>query len=143
MTLYTCTKSCIYTGDVPLTVLQLYFKVALDLGRGHILWYTICDIVISRAYAPLSVHVASRVQTWAEECVHLHEVLKIEICIFSISCRVMPPTPTFEQMNSAHIRVACPLFFYTPLSCPLELGTEESLCLSFLVILLGLSSRVT
>ncbi len=29
------------------------------------------------------MHVASRVQTWAEECVHLHEVLKIEIYIFS------------------------------------------------------------
>ena len=45
----------------------------------------------------LSVHVASRVQTWAEECVHLHKVLKIEISIFSISCAVMHiHPPTFE-----------------------------------------------
>ena len=43
-----------------------------------------------RDATPLSVlHVASRVQTWAEECVHLHKVLKIEIYIFSISCTVM------------------------------------------------------
>ena len=43
------------------------------------------------------VHVASRVQTWAEECVHLHEVLKIEISIFSISCTVIHiHPPTFE-----------------------------------------------
>ena len=44
-----------------------------------------------------SVHVASRVQTWAEECVHLHEVLKIEMSIFSTSCTVMHIRPsTFE-----------------------------------------------
>ncbi len=41
------------------------------------------------------VHVASRIQTWAEECVNLHEVLKIEIL--------------------GSFAVACPLFFYTPL----------------------------
>ncbi len=44
---------------------------------------------------------------------HLHEVLKIEISIFSISCTVIRP-----RLNSAHIGVACPLFFYTPLVIP-------------------------
>ncbi len=46
-------------------------------------------------------YIASRVQTWAEECVHM---LKIEYFTVILPC-----------LNSAHIGVACPLFFYTPL----------------------------
>ena len=42
---------------------------------------------------------------------HLHEVLKIEISFHAQSCTFIRP-----RLNSAHIGVACPLFFYTPLT---------------------------
>ena len=43
------------------------------------------------------VHVASRVQTWAEECVHLHEVLKIFLAFHAQSYTFIRP-----RLNSAH-----------------------------------------
>ena len=47
---------------------------------------------------------------------HLHQVLKIEISVFSISYTVMHiHPPTFEVCSMG---VAWPLFFYTPLVIP-------------------------
>ena len=51
---------------------------------------------------------------------HLHEVLKIEISFHAQSCTFIRPC-----LNSAHIGVACPLFFYTPLLILINAGIVQ------------------
>ena len=64
---------------------------------------------------------------------HLHEVLKIEVSFHAQSCTFNRP-----RLNSAHIGVACPLFFYTPLVVQCIIST-----MSILLIVMSIVSLFT